>query len=66
MTFKIWELSQEWRQGIKGGKAYPLGELEAEGVEEAADLAENAYQHVELFRITFGLMAVEWDRTKNY
>jgi len=65
MTFKVWELSQEWRQGIKGGKAYPLGEVQADTLEEAADVAEANYPHVELFRMTFGMMAVEWDKNSD-
>lgn len=65
MTFKVWELSQEWRKGIRGGKSYPLGEIQAESVEQAAELAEINYPDVELFRMTFGVMAVEWDKNSD-
>lgn len=65
MTFKAWELSQEWRQGIKGGKSYPLGEIDALGLEEAAELAEQKWPNVELFRLTFGPLAVEWDKNND-
>ena len=62
MTFKVWELSQEWRDGINGGKSYPLGEIQSESIDQAAEVAESSYPHVDLFRMTFGVLAVEWDR----
>lgn len=65
MTFTVWELSQEWREGVQGGKSYPLGEIEAPGLEEAAELAEQNWPDVELFRMTFGPLAVEWDKNSD-